>query len=575
MRTKLMLVLTAYCVLACTSHNTDQARTAKTYCNPVDISYRFGLENPSRREAADPTIVKFKGLYYLFASKSGGYWHSPDLHTWTFVDATEIPTEEYAPTAVAIGDTLYFLASSNEKSTIYKTSDPLTGHWSVAREALDRPVWDPAFFLDDDQRLYLYWGCSNVNPLYGVELDYRKGFTFVGQPKEILYPNPAQNGWEVPGDYNSILTQQPWIEGAWVNKHNGTYYLQYSGPGTEYKSYSNGVYVSDQPLGPYTCAPHNPFSYRPEGFIAGAGHGSTITDAFGNFWNMSTGTISVKQIFERRLVLYPAFIDDRGTMYANTKFGDYPMNVPNRKVTGFNDLFTGWMLLSYQKPVQVSSSVDSLPARNLTDENIRTYWAATSGKPGEYAIIDLEKICDVYALQINFAEHDTKLLGRKTATYHRYTLAYSDDQTTWRMLIDRSGNMTDNTHVYIPLPERISCRYIRLMNVEVPDGNVALSDLRIFGISNEAFPQAVTGLRVTRNAENSRSVTLRWNKVPDAVGYNISYGIDSARLYHNYLVYTDTLLTLNSLNSTQKYYFTVESFNSRGITPTRELVQIP
>ena len=31
--------------------------------------------------------------------------------------------------------------------------------------------WDPDLFLDDDGRLYFYWGCSNVTPFGGVELD--------------------------------------------------------------------------------------------------------------------------------------------------------------------------------------------------------------------------------------------------------------------------------------------------------------------------------------------------------------------------------------------------------------------
>lgn len=51
-----------------------------TICNPLDISYRFSVDDgPSRREAADPTVVFYKDDYYLFASKSGGYWSSKDL----------------------------------------------------------------------------------------------------------------------------------------------------------------------------------------------------------------------------------------------------------------------------------------------------------------------------------------------------------------------------------------------------------------------------------------------------------------------------------------------------------------
>ena len=41
-----------------------------TLCNPVNLSYRFCLDgNIPRREAADPTMITFKGEYYLFASR--------------------------------------------------------------------------------------------------------------------------------------------------------------------------------------------------------------------------------------------------------------------------------------------------------------------------------------------------------------------------------------------------------------------------------------------------------------------------------------------------------------------------
>ncbi|MDR1593342.1 MAG: carbohydrate-binding protein, partial [Prevotellaceae bacterium] len=63
----------------------------KTVCNPVDLSYRFCLTKPSRREAADPSIVLFKGEYYMFVSKSGGYFHSVDLINWNLIVPENLP----------------------------------------------------------------------------------------------------------------------------------------------------------------------------------------------------------------------------------------------------------------------------------------------------------------------------------------------------------------------------------------------------------------------------------------------------------------------------------------------------
>ena len=43
----------------------------KTYCNPLDLPYRYQHMNEQGRryafrEGADPTLVLFKGTYYLF-----------------------------------------------------------------------------------------------------------------------------------------------------------------------------------------------------------------------------------------------------------------------------------------------------------------------------------------------------------------------------------------------------------------------------------------------------------------------------------------------------------------------------
>ncbi|HKK62565.1 MAG TPA: family 43 glycosylhydrolase [Bacteroidales bacterium] len=177
-------------LLACQS----EQKTAYTVCNPIDLSYRFALDTLSRRAAADPTVVLFKDKYYLFASKSGGYWYSDDLAAWNFIETNEIPTEEWAPTAIAMGDTLYFMSSSQSSSVFYSTH-PLTGKWEIARDTMEMALHDPAFFLDDDNRLYLYWGCSNTSPLYGVELN-KKDFSVISKIHKVVYSNKEINGWK-------------------------------------------------------------------------------------------------------------------------------------------------------------------------------------------------------------------------------------------------------------------------------------------------------------------------------------------------------------------------------------------
>lgn len=101
-------------------------RVARTFANPLNLSYRFQTTPPSRREAADPTVVLYRDRYYLFASKSGGYYGSKDLLDWRLVTSADLPLEDYAPTAVVIGAWLYFMASAPTPK-IYRTQDPDSG----------------------------------------------------------------------------------------------------------------------------------------------------------------------------------------------------------------------------------------------------------------------------------------------------------------------------------------------------------------------------------------------------------------------------------------------------------------
>jgi len=540
-----------------------------TICNPLDISYRFAIDGPSRREGADPTVVLYKDEYYLFVSKSGGYWNSSDLVTWNFITSKELPFEDYAPTTVVIKDVLYFVASNNNAPiTIYKTTDPKSGKWEIANPNFPFAMTDPALFYDNE-RLFLYYGCSNKNPLYGVELDVNT-LNPITEPIPLLNSKKQDYGWERWGNYND-LDLNPWIEGAWVNKYKGKYYLQYAGPGTRFKSYNDGVYISDSPLGPYKLAKHNPMAIKPEGFINGAGHGNTFKDKYGNYWHTGTMVVTLKHKFERRIGIYPAFFDNDNILHAYTGFGDFPYTVPQKKITNPEALSLNWMLLSYKKPITVSSELENHSKELANDEEIRTYWSAKTGNKNEWIQIDLEKECTINAIQINFAENNTTLHNRNPAIYHQYLLEYSIDNKTWKPLIDKTSSKKDAPHDYTELQTPIIARYLKLNNYYVPDGTFALSGLRVFGNGQGNPPKQETELQITR-LEDRCIVNLKWNANNTAIGYNIRYGIHPKKLYHNYQVLDKNNLTIRTLNKFQKYYFTIDSFNDNCRIITSEIL---
>ncbi len=565
----LFFVLSAVALAGYSQVNPNQT----TICNPVNLSYRFCLDGDiPRREAADPTMVFYKGEYYLFASRSGGYFHSTDLIRWDLITTNDIPLEDYAPTVVEMRDTLFFMASKGAPITIFKTADPKSGKWKVANASFPIGMTDPDLFLDDDGRLYFYYGCSNRNPIEGVELD-TKTLNPIGKSVALFNSDKKNYGWERSGDYNEV-GNNPWIEGAWMNKHNGKYYLQYAGPGTEYKSYGDGVYVADKPLGPFKLADHNPISYKPEGFIAAAGHSNTFQDKYGNYWHISSMTISQKHMFERRLGLFPTFFDKDGVMYVYTGFGDFPYKMPTKKISGPEELFPNWMLLSYNKPVEVSSELTDHPKKYAANEDIRTYWSAKTGDKGEWLSLDLEKECSVNAIQINYAENEAKIKGRNPDIYYQYLLEYSSDNKNWKTLVDKTQSKTDVPHDYIELKKPVKARYFRLTNYKVPSGTFAIAGLRLFGNGGGKAPAEAKDLKMERKQDDRCVVKLNWAKVPGAVGYNIRYGTQKDKLYHNYQVIGAESVNINSLNSSQKYYFTVDTFNENGITKGKTINEL-
>ena len=523
---------------------------------------------PSRREAADPVIVLFGDDYYLFASKSGGYWHSSDMVDWTYVKPSGLPIEAYAPAVMAYDGALYYTACN---IGLYTTRDPKGGNWDLIGKPFD--VGDPDLFADDDGRVYLYYGLSYNGGISGMELDPKNQFQPIGEPFRCFRSNYAQHGWERRGDENlgaptgARFQEGPWFEGAWMTKHAGTYYLQYAAPGTEFSTYADGVYTASSPRGPFTYSQSSPFSHKPTGFITGAGHGATFADKQGRYWHIATMRISMKHDFERRLGIFPAEFDPDGVLHANTLFGDYPQLVPSERKDDGVDLHVGWMLLSYGKTATASSSLDGLPPGKAFDEDVRTYWSARTADPGEWLSVDLGKTCRIDAVQVNFAEHEATALAGATDLYHQYRLESSLDGKSWDMLADRSANRKDVPHDYIQLPTPVNARYVRITNVRMPGGGpFSIRDLRAFGSGLSQPPAKAPEFEAHRDPSDARDAVVRWEILRDAQGYVVRYGIAPDKLYHNREIRGRKEIDLHDLNAEAAYYFTVDAFNDSGRT---------
>jgi len=572
---KILIIIYFFTYSGCLNTDTHSFPELLTFTNPLNLNYRFDINNPSHRTAADPVVILFKDKYYLFASKAGGYWSSEDLAEWTLIEPSGLPLENYAPAVIAINDTVYFMANSYRlqdgtysSQAIFRTTDPDAGKWEIANPLFPFSASDPAFFLDDDSTLFLYFGLGRNGPVKGVELNIHGNLNPAGDVFICFIGNADENGWERRGD-NNENTDIPYIEGAWMNKYMGKYYLQYAAPGTQFRIYGDGVYISDSPRGPFTYTENNPFSIKPGGFVNGAGHGCTFQDKYGNWWHIATTLIALRHHWERRIGIFPAGFDNEGILFTLTSFSDYPMIIPDQKLNSPEDLFTGWMLLSYKKPIEVSSSLENHPGHLALDENSKTYWCAKTGNTGEYFIVDLEQLQEINAVQINYAEHLTHIFGRDTADYHRYILYVSDNKRNWTVLTDKSDNVHCIPHDYIQFKKTVKARYIKIENIHVPDGMFALAGFRIFGKGEGKKPEPLRGLLVKRHQLDPREVDLTWKASEGAIGYLVRFGNQKDKLYQSQMVYADTSVNIKRLNRNSEYFFTVDAFNENGITKAK------
>lgn len=548
-----------------------QYRTT-TYCNPLNLDYTYPFHNShlgkSYRSGADPAVVEFRGEYYMFVTRSWGYWHSKDLLNWDFITPEKWYFEGCnAPAAHNYKDSiLYVCGNPSGAMSILYTDNPKRGDWKAVPSVL-HDLQDPALFIDDDERAYMYWGSSNRWPIRGKELDMKNKFLPIAKkPDSLLFLRPDIHGWERFGE-NHTSDIKPFIEGAWMTKHNGKYYLQYAAPGTQFNVYGDGVYVGKSPLGPFEYATHNPFCYKPGGFATGAGHGSTVCGPGGIYWHFGTIHLSINYKFERRLCMFPTFFDEDGAMYSDTYFGDYPHYSPDqvsRQTTSGG--FRGWMLLSYGKPVKASSQLESYPVENVTDENLKTFWVAEKNDDKQWVEIDLEEVSDVYALQLNFFDYEeTGFWGRMPNLRQRYLVEASVDGARWRVLVDYRNSFRDAPHNYIELDQPIEARYIRYRHHYVPGKNLAMGDIRVFGLGRGKKPATVKGFTVVREADE-RNARISWKAVKGAQGYNVLWGVALDKLYSSWMVYGDNSLDLRALTVGQKYYFAIEAFNENGIS---------
>ena len=562
-----------------------------TYCNPLDLDYGWGaFQQTQSRAAADPVIVLFKDRYYLFSTHdTGGYRVSDDLVHWHDVAFCEsvrhaaLDDGRYVAPAVAADDHyMYFIRLNRNRKAptteVIRSADPDSGEWEVCGEV--RRISDPALLVDDG-RMFLYHGlgtqqairCFEVDPATFREVegserilksfpddidDYDAGYHF---GRRELYDEIDARDWG--GRFRWL----PSPEGAWCIRRGDKYYMQYATPGTICIWYADAVMTADSPDGPFTEADYNPVSLKAGGFIGGAGHSCVFEDRYGNWWEITSMWVGNTDPFERRLGLFPVSFDAAGRMKVHTRFGDYPMRVPQRRFDPEEESSTHWNLLSYARSCTASSSLEGHGPELAADENVRTWWSAATGDAGEWFCMDLGRSMRIEAMQVNFAEQDADTT-RMDDDFTAYRILTSKDGRKWSCTVDESKNRQVNPHRYIDLKRSVEARYVKVECVKAMlDGRFAIRDLRLFGDGMGDAPSMVPAARAVRDRSDERFATVEWERVEGADGYLICFGC--APDFLNLTVQVkgnerDNLL-LHILRKGVEYWYRVDAYNDSGV----------
>jgi xylan 1,4-beta-xylosidase len=264
---------------------------------------------------ADPAVIRHEGSYYLYATgevngdNGTGVYTSTNLIEWQRGPVVFDPGQPHvwAPDVWRDPDSgrFYLYYTVNQTVGVADASGPL-GPFRIVRKFFDQAI-DAHLFRDDDGKLYLYY----------VQLP---GFRITVQP--MANPTTPE------GESRLVLRPEAdWekragqvTEGPWIIKHDGRYYLLYSGSGADTPDYAVGYATANSPLGPFTRAQHNPILQRAEGLF-GPGHGCAIQDAAGRWWHIYHQKTTARVEWDRFIALDPLRFDEQGRLYGRATRG--------------------------------------------------------------------------------------------------------------------------------------------------------------------------------------------------------------------------------------------------------------
>lgn len=235
---------------------------------------------------ADPYILLHEGVYYAYGTNSDeGFevYYSDNLHNWKKHPEMLLKKEDsfgskwfWAPEVYYNkSNKKFYLFYSAEEHICVATSDSPLGPFKqdVKKPMREEKGIDSSLFLDDDGTPYIFFDrFTNGNVIWVAQLE--NDWKTIKEETLTMCMEATQQWETVEGKV---------VEGASVMKHDGIYYMIYSGNDFRSLDYGVGYATANSPMGPWKKADANPILQRPKDELVGTGHGAYFVDKDGNF----------------------------------------------------------------------------------------------------------------------------------------------------------------------------------------------------------------------------------------------------------------------------------------------------
>lgn len=431
------------------------------------------------RELADPAALWHEGKWYLYPSVDMAWVSADEGRSWQHhpLNTRDIG---YAPTIVHHRGRFLLMASNSD---LYAGPTPLGPFTSIGKLVLPAVPGmpghiDPMLFSDGG-RLFYYWGCTPNSGIWGVELDADDPTRPVGEPRELIPFLPDTFAFERVGSAN----QNPntgWMEGAWMLKENGRYYLTYSAGGTQYRTYTMGAYVGDSPLGPFQPQRRNPIFRTTEGLVTGTAHGCIVRGPRDRLWVFYTVFAGAAHGFERRVGLDLVEFDTNGELSIPPATST-PQPLPG-------DAAAPWWPLNESEPNFGSSSAPNAPGRFAADNSLATWWLPDTGDAMPTLTAHFQGRAVVHAVRVIWHDGNLDTTSGKLPGAFRYRIEVETAPNVWTTIVDRSESTEDlliDTRECTPT----SALRARLIILGHPPGiRPGVAEFTVFGVPERALP---------------------------------------------------------------------------------------